>query len=132
MLATDVQALDHALRDDLTPSPVDGVFLDCHQVYQDNRKTVMLAQIRLESGEHRQREVVERDERQVSPGQTQVACRRWCQAVRKLARAELAADPPGVFICRPERTAIVDSRLFDAKLGSYDPMETLADWQVAP
>lgn len=48
------------------------------------------------------------------------------------AKAALEADPPALFICDLERTAAVDARLFDARLGDYDALELLPTWKVAP
>lgn len=48
------------------------------------------------------------------------------------AKAALEADPPVLFICDLERTAAVDARLFDARLGDYDALELLPTWKVGP
>ncbi len=48
------------------------------------------------------------------------------------AEAALAADPPTVYLCTPERLAIVDSRFKNARLGPYGLFETLPDWEAAP
>jgi hypothetical protein len=47
------------------------------------------------------------------------------------ALEELRYDPPVVFICRPERLAVVDSRIKNARVDGYDYLETLPDWEVA-
>lgn len=49
-----------------------------------------------------------------------------------LAQERLAADPPAVILCRLDRTAAVDARLIDARLGDYDMLDSLETWQVAP
>jgi hypothetical protein len=48
------------------------------------------------------------------------------------AQAALAADPPVVYLCSPERLAVVDSRFKNARLGPYGLFETLPDWEAAP
>ena len=48
-----------------------------------------------------------------------------------LAQLELEADPPALSLCRLDRTAAVDARLIDARLGDYDMLESLEAWQVA-
>jgi len=49
----------------------------------------------------------------------------WSGAMR-----ELAEDPPTTFICLPERLAIMDARLKNARIGPYGFFETLPDWEV--
>jgi hypothetical protein len=46
------------------------------------------------------------------------------------AQEELAEDPPVAFICLPERLAIVDARVRNARIGPYGFLETLPDWEV--
>lgn len=48
------------------------------------------------------------------------------------ARNALERDPPGVFICRPDRLAVVDVRVKTPRLGPYGYLETLPDWEVSP
>ena len=49
----------------------------------------------------------------------------WARAMQ-----ELAEDPPVAFICLPERFAIVDARVKNARIGPYGIFETLPDWEV--
>jgi hypothetical protein len=46
------------------------------------------------------------------------------------AEQELQSDPPAVFLCRPERTMAIDGRVKNARLGTYDMLESLPDWQI--
>jgi hypothetical protein len=46
------------------------------------------------------------------------------------AMRELAEDPPTAFICLPERLAIMDTRVKNARIGPYGFFETLPDWEV--
>jgi hypothetical protein len=46
------------------------------------------------------------------------------------AMHELAEDPPTAFICLPDRLAIVDARVKNARIGPYGFFETLPDWEV--
>jgi len=46
------------------------------------------------------------------------------------AMLELAEDPPTAFICLPERLAIMDARVKNARIGPYGFLETLPDWEV--
>jgi hypothetical protein len=48
-----------------------------------------------------------------------------------LAEQQLAADPPAIVLCHLDRVAAVDARLTDAKLGDYDMLESLQDWQIS-
>jgi hypothetical protein len=48
------------------------------------------------------------------------------------AERELERDPPALLLCRRERIAVVDARLRNVTLGTWGPVETLADWEVAP
>ena len=50
----------------------------------------------------------------------------WARALQ-----ELQDDPPVVFICTPERLAVVDSRVKNPRVGPYGYLETLPDWEVA-
>jgi len=50
----------------------------------------------------------------------------WARAMQ-----ELREDPPVVFICTPERLAVVDSRVKNPQVGPYGYLETLPDWEVA-
>jgi hypothetical protein len=50
----------------------------------------------------------------------------WARALQ-----ELKNDPPVVFICTPERLAVVDSRVKNPQVGPYGYLETLPDWEVA-
>jgi hypothetical protein len=49
----------------------------------------------------------------------------WARALQ-----ELRDDPPVVFICTPERLALVDSRIKNAQVDGQDYLETLPDWEV--
>ena len=49
----------------------------------------------------------------------------WARAMH-----ELAEDPPVAFLCLPERLAIVDARVKNARIGPYGIFETLPDWEV--
>ncbi len=49
-----------------------------------------------------------------------------------LAQTEMVDDPPALIICRLDRTAVVDSRVVDARLGDYDMLDSLDAWQIAP
>ncbi len=48
------------------------------------------------------------------------------------AQRELADDPPAIFICRRLRSAAIDARVKSPKLGPYDLLESLPDWEVNP
>jgi len=48
------------------------------------------------------------------------------------AQRELADDPPAIFICRRLRNAAIDARVKNPKLGPYDLLESLPDWEVNP
>jgi hypothetical protein len=48
------------------------------------------------------------------------------------AEAALRDDPPAAFICTRNQLAIVDARIQNPRLGPYDMLETLPDWEVAP
>jgi hypothetical protein len=48
------------------------------------------------------------------------------------AERELADDPPALFLCRPERTAAIDARVKNPRIGPYDMLESLPEWEVAP
>jgi len=50
----------------------------------------------------------------------------WARALHALQD-----DPPVVFICTPERLAVVDSRVKNPQVGPYGYLETLPDWEVA-
>jgi hypothetical protein len=50
----------------------------------------------------------------------------WARAMH-----ELAEDPPTAFICLPERLAIMDARVKNARIGPYGFFETLPDWEIA-
>lgn len=50
----------------------------------------------------------------------------WARALQALQD-----DPPVVFICTPERLAVVDSRVKNPRVGPYGYLETLPDWEVA-
>lgn len=47
------------------------------------------------------------------------------------AEAALRDDPPAAFICTRSQLAVVDSRIRNPKLGPYEVLETLPDWEVA-
>ena len=49
----------------------------------------------------------------------------WARAMQ-----EVRADPPVVFICVPERIALVDSRVKNPRIDTYGYLETLPDWEV--
>jgi hypothetical protein len=44
----------------------------------------------------------------------------------------LESDPPALFICRPERVAALDSRVKNPRLGPFDLLESLPEWEVTP
>ena len=46
------------------------------------------------------------------------------------AEAALHDDPPAAFICTRDQLAVVDARIRNPKLGPYDLLETLPDWEV--
>jgi hypothetical protein len=48
------------------------------------------------------------------------------------AERELQDDPPALLLCRPERTMAVDARVRNPRLGVYDMLESLPDWEVNP
>ncbi len=48
------------------------------------------------------------------------------------AQRELAEDPPAIFICRRLRNAAIDVRVKNPKLGPYDLLQSLPDWEVNP
>jgi hypothetical protein len=50
----------------------------------------------------------------------------WARALQ-----ELQDDPPVVFICTPERLAVVDSRVKNPRLGPYGLFETVPEWEIA-
>jgi len=50
----------------------------------------------------------------------------WARALQ-----ELLDDPPVVFICTPERLAVVDSRVKNPQLGPYRLFETVPEWEIA-
>jgi ABC-type transport system substrate-binding protein len=50
----------------------------------------------------------------------------WARALQ-----DLQEDPPVVFICTPERLAVVDSRVKNPRVGPYGYLETLPDWEIA-
>ena len=50
----------------------------------------------------------------------------WARALQ-----ELQDDPPVVFICTPERLAVVDSRVKNPQLGPYGLFETVPEWEIA-
>jgi hypothetical protein len=47
------------------------------------------------------------------------------------ALASLRDDPPAALICTREQLAVVDARIRNPRLGPYDVLETLPDWEVA-
>jgi hypothetical protein len=47
------------------------------------------------------------------------------------ANRALREDPPAAFVCTREHLAIVDARIKNARLGPYEVLETLPDWEVA-
>ena len=47
------------------------------------------------------------------------------------AEAALANDPPAAFLCTHDQLAVVDARIMNPKLGPYDTLETLPEWEVA-
>ena len=49
----------------------------------------------------------------------------WVGAIR-----ELMDDPPVAYICVPERLAIVDARMKNARIGPFGLFETLPDWEI--
>lgn len=48
------------------------------------------------------------------------------------AERELQDDPPALLLCRPERTMAIDARVKNPRLGVYDMLESLPDWEVNP
>jgi hypothetical protein len=48
------------------------------------------------------------------------------------AVAELMKDPPVDYVCLPQRFAVVDSRIKNARIGPYGFFETLPDWEIGP
>jgi len=48
------------------------------------------------------------------------------------AERELRDDPPALLLCRPERTMAIDARVKNPRLGVYDMLESLPDWEVNP
>jgi hypothetical protein len=46
------------------------------------------------------------------------------------AEAALRDDPPAAFICTRGQLAIVDARIKNPRLGPYDVLESLPDWEV--
>jgi MarR-like DNA-binding transcriptional regulator SgrR of sgrS sRNA len=48
------------------------------------------------------------------------------------ADRELVDNPPALYICRPERSAAIDARIKNPRLGPYDFLESLPEWEVAP
>ena len=47
------------------------------------------------------------------------------------AEAALVEDPPAAFVCTRSQLAVVDARIRNPKLGPYDLLETLPEWEVA-
>ncbi|MFL5408086.1 MAG: ABC transporter substrate-binding protein [Myxococcales bacterium] len=47
------------------------------------------------------------------------------------AMRELMDDPPVDYVCLPERLAVVDARIKNARIGPFGVFETLADWEIA-
>ncbi|TMB11257.1 MAG: hypothetical protein E6J65_27130 [Deltaproteobacteria bacterium] len=47
------------------------------------------------------------------------------------AEAALRDDPPAALVCTHEQTAVVDARIINPRLGPYETLETLPDWEVA-
>jgi hypothetical protein len=50
----------------------------------------------------------------------------WARAMR-----QLMDDPPVDYICVPDRIAIVDARIKNARIGPFGYFETLPDWEIA-
>ncbi len=48
------------------------------------------------------------------------------------AQLELNDDPPAISICRMMRSAAIDVRVKNPRLGPYDLLETLPEWEVNP
>jgi hypothetical protein len=48
------------------------------------------------------------------------------------ADREFTKDPPALFICLRERSAAIDRRIKNPKLGPYGLLESLPQWEVAP
>jgi hypothetical protein len=48
----------------------------------------------------------------------------------RAAGVALKDDPPAAFVCTRDHVAVLDARLKNATLGSYDVLETLPDWEV--
>jgi len=46
------------------------------------------------------------------------------------AEAALRADPPAAFVCTRDKLAVVDARIKNARLGPYEILETLPEWEV--
>ena len=47
------------------------------------------------------------------------------------AEAALRDDPPAALVCTHQLTAVVDARIVNPRLGPYEILETLPEWEVA-
>jgi hypothetical protein len=47
------------------------------------------------------------------------------------AEAALRDDPPAALVCTHQLTAVVDARIANPRLGPYEMLETLPEWEVA-
>jgi hypothetical protein len=47
------------------------------------------------------------------------------------AEAALRDDPPAALVCTHQLTAVVDARIANPRLGPYETLETLPEWEVA-
>jgi len=48
----------------------------------------------------------------------------------RAAHAALREDPPGAFVCTREQIAVVDVRIVNPRLGPYEALETLPEWEI--
>ena len=47
------------------------------------------------------------------------------------AEAALRDDPPAALVCTHDHIAVVDARIVNPRLGPYETLETLPEWEVA-
>ena len=47
------------------------------------------------------------------------------------AEAALREDPPAALVCTHDQVAVVDARIVNPRLGPYETLETLPEWEVA-
>jgi hypothetical protein len=46
------------------------------------------------------------------------------------AQAALLEDPPAAFVCTREHVAVVDARIVNPRLGPYETLESLPEWEI--